>query len=157
MKNKYVILLVIVFFIAGYLTSSYFEKEINAKIIKGNFTPSYVPESIDEIVRNCRDLNVMQTSLCLRDNVATFYKYTDTDDALTLSFESLKEYGGDCKNYAELYEVLGKKAGFETTTRSFLAIDNVAPGHRWTYVWDNEDYCVIDMLEVKCYERRQTC
>jgi len=112
-----------------------------------------IPNTESEIVNNCKNLNLNETALCLRDNIETFYIYTSTDDEIAnhMTFDEIKELGTDCGGFAYLYERLGKELGFESNTNSYAGLKDIYLGHRWTTVWDNETYCKLDMLKVNCW------
>lgn len=106
-----------------------------------------IPNSEQEIVDNCKNLNLQESAYCLRDNVETFFVYNITDDKYQ-DVKTLKEKGGDCYNYAKLYDVLAIKLGFNSKT---IHIDNGEIDHRIEIVSDESGYCVIDLLNVVCW------
>jgi len=136
-----------IIFILGFIVSQVVgEIELN----KQDFTPKIIPYSEQEIINNCKNLDVVNASFCLRDNIKTFYLYNKTEDSISLTFEELKERGGDCRNYAFLYERLGENLGFESTTRKWNGLKDVFPSHRFAFLWDDKFYCKLNMLEVEC-------
>lgn len=112
-----------------------------------------IAESEQEIIEDCSNLDLINTSYCLVDNVKTFYIYNKTDDNLKLTFNQLKERGGDCRNYAFLYERLGKELGFDVTTVRNDGVKGLYNAHRYAVLWDEETYCKLDLIkEVKCFK-----
>ena len=107
-----------------------------------------IPLTKQDIVDNCANLDVIDTSSCLRNYVETFYKYKVTNDNLHLSFDQLKEMGGDCKDYSELYNELGQKLGFYSNKYAFNI--NQSVGHSFAVLSSEEGYCIIDQLNVWC-------
>lgn len=143
----------VLIFILGFAVSQVIDefKKIPSGI---EFTPQTIPYSEQEIINNCLNLDVVNSSLCLRDNVETFFIYNVTDDekARSMSFEEIKKIGTDCGGYAYFYKRLAENLGFESTTRKWEGLMDVFPGHRWAVIWDDQHYCRIDMLYVNCFE-----
>jgi len=104
----------------------------------------------ESIVTKCSGLNVTDTAYCLRGNIKTFYKFNSTKDSINLSFNELKEKGGDCRNYAFLYEELGSSLGFNATTIRTEGIKGVMPAHRIAVIYDSITYCKLDQTKVDC-------
>ena len=122
---------------------------------EGNFEGENIniAESEQEIIENCSNLSLTNTSYCLVNNIKTFYIYNKTDDNLKLTFNQLKERGGDCRNYAFLYERLGKELNFNATTVRNNGVKGLYNAHRYAVLWDEETYCKLDLIkEVKCYK-----
>jgi len=117
-----------------------------------SFKPTETITSEQDIINNCKNLSLVYTSQCLIENVATIYKYSVTDDKLNLTFEDIIKKGGDCRDYAFLYERLSKELGFNATTNTYNGIPNVHNAHRWAEVWDETDYCELDLKQVNCYK-----
>ena len=108
-----------------------------------------IPTSEQEVINNCKDLNLTKTAYCLRDNIKTFYFY-NINNKTYFDIETLKEKGGDCYNYAKLYEYLGKELDFNSTTIRNNGIKNIKPAHRWAVIWDDKTNRKIDQLKVQC-------
>ena len=127
---------------------------VNKAIFEESNTPDRIPESEMEIILNCRNLTLRETAYCLKDNIEVFYIYNVTDDdiAETMTLDEIKEVGTDCGGYSYLYRRLAKEIGFNATTNRYNGIKNVHPAHRWAEIWDNETWCKLDLLKVKCYE-----
>ncbi len=117
------------------------EEEINWGITEG------------EIIETCKNLNLTESAFCLRDSLKPIYIYNVTDDKLDLTFNELKERGGDCRNWAFLYEELGENLGFNTTTVRNEGVKDLYNPHRYAVIWDEENYCRLDLMNVKCKER----
>lgn len=118
------------------LTGCYQEQEENQE------TSNTISEQ--SIIQNCTNLSLSQTAYCLRDNVKTFYKFNVTDDAWELSFNTLVERGGDCRNYAFLYSNLAGQLGFENKTIPIK-------GHRFAVISKDGYFCVLNLLRVECF------
>ena len=50
------------------------------------------------------------------DEVSKFYNYNSSNHGKELTFEELKEIGGNCKHYTDLYESMAREDGFYTKT-----------------------------------------
>lgn len=143
------IFFLIAFFIIGF-GSSQIIGVMNVNHIIDKFTDhKQVPQTEQDIINDCEGLGVQETSLCLRDNVKTFYDYSETSESHS-DLKTLKERGGDCYNYAEFYKRMGMKLGFNSETQRYDGIDSVVDSHRWAVLWDGVEYCKIDLLEVRC-------
>ena len=105
------------------------------------------PNSEQDIIDNCENLELFDTAKCLNDNINTFYKFNKTDDALIQAFNNLKIRGGDCMDYSRLYEKLGNKLGF---TSKIVRISLTKIDHVFTIINDGEDYCILDQNEYWC-------
>jgi len=116
---------------------------------EGQEEQNIIPTSEQEVINNCKDLNLTKTANCLRDNIKTFYFYNINNESY-FDIETLKEKGGDCYNYAKLYEFLGKELDFNSTTIRNNGIKNIKPAHRWAVIWDDKTNCKIDQLKVQC-------
>jgi len=77
-----------------------------------------------------------------------FYKYEITNDSITLTFEELKFKGGDCKNYADLYTILGKELGYLSRTKAFTISKERRIGHAFSVLSSEEGYCVLDQTRL---------
>jgi len=113
-----------------------------------------IVESELEIIENCRNMSLEDSAECLVSAIKPFYIYNVTDDKIKLNISQLKERGGDCRNWAFLYQRLGKDLGFNTTTVKNGGVKGLYNAHRYAVIWDGSgSYCKLDMInKVKCYE-----
>ena len=146
-ETKFLIFFSISFFLLGFLLSELLHER--SKSFE-EFRNSITEENITE---KCKNLTLRESAYCLRDETEKFYKYKITDDSIDLSFEELKELGGDCRSYSFYYEELAKRLGFNSTTRAYGGKKDIFPGHRMAFMWDNETYCKLDLLDVSCSVR----
>jgi len=134
------------------------------------YKPDTIPMTEDEIIENCKNLDLKQTSYCLKENIKVSYNYNlsvarlrnekiynkeplickDGYGCEALTYEEILKEGGVCYDYAYLYERLAKELRFNATTRDYRSIENVIFGHRWAIIWNNEEYCILDMLNIEC-------
>ena len=111
-----------------------------------------IPISEAEIVERCGDLDITSTSICLKKNIKTFYKYTRTSDdiASNMTLDDIKKNGTDCGGYSALYSRLIEEIGFNYTFRGYHMKMGIFPGHKFVVMWDDETYCKLDMLDRSC-------
>jgi len=109
------------------------------------------------IIDNCNgSLGVEEFSNCLVNEIKQFYIYNITNDSIQLTFEELKQRGGDCKDWSELYNELAESSGYDSVTRNYNSIVNVKYGHQWDIVYNETDWCEIDLLGVTCGKAEDT-
>ena len=110
--------------------------------------------SKEGIIENCKNLSLVDSANCLRNNLKPIYIYNKTDDSLELSFEEIKARGGDCRDWAFLYEELGEILGFNSTTVRNDGVRGLYNPHRYAVIWNENDYCKLDLMGVNCNERK---
>ena len=129
----------------------YFPQEIEG-VNDGSFNPEF-----NFITKQCNNLStVLDKSLCLRNQVRKFYVYNSTDDNWNLSFKEIVERGGDCKDWSMLYIQLAKSIGLNATYGRYDGIKDIHFGHRWAVVYNEVNYCKIDLMDVECHKRENT-
>jgi len=113
-----------------------------------NFLESPLNETKD-IIYNCAGMNVQDTGRCLNRQVKEIYKYNVTDDSVNMNFTELKERGGDCKDWHDLYSSMAIKLGFNSTKVRIHVRNNTA--HAFTIISDEEGYCLLDQRKYFCF------
>ena len=100
--------------------------------------------------KDCSGLDLFNTSYCLRNELALFYKYNISNLDNDLNLNELKDLGGVCWHYAEYYDNRLKELGFN----SKLILVNIKEklDHEFTITSNEEGYCVLDQLIVRCVE-----
>jgi len=97
--------------------------------------------------KQCSDLNLRETSKCLRNYVSTFYNYTIRSDEIR-TIEDIKQNGGDCYDYNRLYERLANQLGFDSYSFQIKVGDIY---HRIAIITDETEYCLLDQLaKINC-------
>lgn len=91
----------------------------------------------------CSNLTLIGTAECLQRFVSTFYNYTVRIDTYK-SLDNIKENGGDCFDYSNLYVEMAKSLGFKAETHKL-------PTHMFAVIYDETGYVVIDMLSPNKY------
>ena len=116
-----------------------------------NYNKEIIINSEEDILNNCKDLDIEKTSYCLRDNIKPIYKYNLSKRVyVTPTFDKLKLNGGDCEDWSVYYSHLGEELGFKS---SFINTYGKVP-HQWTILTDEKLSCEIDQLKVNCYENK---
>lgn len=145
---------IIFFLFFSYLSNNYI-------IIPNNHTEKIIPEqenksipdSEQDIIDDCKNLYITDTAKCLVENVKTFYKPRITDNSLFLSFDDLKNYGGDCKDWSIFYERVSKRLGFYATTIFFIR--NNEESHQVAFLNNDDGYCILDQKIYFCSEYKK--
>lgn len=101
----------------------------------------------------CKNLNLFNTSYCLRDNLREWFNYNISNVGKNLTLDELKQEGGVCQHYAEWYSAQMKSLGFHTQE---IIIDTDGTLHEFTIASNYEGYCLADQRTVVCYRLTQT-
>ncbi|HEY0090056.1 MAG TPA: hypothetical protein VGB37_14515 [Candidatus Lokiarchaeia archaeon] len=117
-----------------------------------DYTPSIIPSSEQDIINNCNNIfDIEQKSLCWRDNIQTFYNYTEIDGIY--NFNELKTYGGDCSEWSSLYQRLANIDKIQNEIIVEKSLDNWTTRHIFLIIYNNETECKLNQLEVQCYPK----
>lgn len=106
------------------------------------------PTSEQEILDRCEDKNLKRTFNCFKNNIETFYLYNETDDSIETDFDYLKEFGGDCKDWTDIYSRLCNETNYYCRTVNIL--NSAKIGHALLLVSDETGYCLVDQLNIWC-------
>lgn len=104
------------------------------------------------ITESCEGLDLFETSECLNSNVRGLFKFNISNIGKELTFEELKEQGGVCSHYADLYYEAGEELGFNMK-RVNVYTDKTQPiniRHAFTVISGKEGYCVLDGRNMNC-------
>ena len=96
----------------------------------------------------CINLTMKETAYCLNDYVIGIYKYKVREDIEKPTLEELKEEGGDCKNWAELYMKHIDNLGFNSERPVIITSDKSR--HTFAVISDSSGYCILDQRNVRC-------
>lgn len=107
-----------------------------------------IPIKENDIIEDCKNLDIEETSICLTSNIRSFFKYRINEDSNILSFEELKEQGGDCKDYSELYGRISKEISLYSESCRFQISEDSY--HRIEIISKNNTYCVLDQKKYLC-------
>lgn len=134
----------LIIFIA-YSSSAWFnEKKIN-----------YYLDSklINEYFQSCNNLTLPKSAGCTNNLIRKFFIYNDTPDSKLLRFHELIERGGDCRDWALLYEDLGNELNFNVLTPVMKINNNES--HRIA-IWSNDDgFCILDQKNYVCFKNEK--
>lgn len=90
---------------------------------------------------NCTNLDLILTSECLQKEVSTYFNYSIRDD-LDRSLENIKQFGGDCFDYNNLYVKWLKELGFNAELIQFDL--NNETSHVLALGYTHNSYCILD-------------
>lgn len=134
------------FFLIGMAGGYYYYEnyEVDETI---SFEDQYAGE-FENYALDCTNLSLVETALCLRENVSAIFSYNITPDDWDLTYEELVTRGGDCRDWAFYYEQImpegfyGRTFGFEYTNET---------AHRFFVLSNDEGYCILDQLApIRC-------
>jgi len=97
----------------------------------------------------CINLPLIETAHCLNDYVNSIYKYKETDDSKSLTIEELKERGGDCNDWTDLYIGYIEDLNFNAKK---VIIDTGKDAHAFAVISDETAYCKLDQMSLDCFE-----
>ena len=98
----------------------------------------------------CANLSMMKTAHCLNDYVNSIFIYKETKDIEKLTLDELKEVGGDCKNWAELYMDFTEDLGFNA--EGVVIYTSEESRHAFAVISDKTGYCILDQMSVECFK-----
>lgn len=159
--------------VTSYVINDLSKQEVNS------FTPNSIPNSQEEILNNCKNLDLKQTSICFRDNIKTFYNYSNDEieyrsingkyyiinefnknessyqETNIKLIDYLKENGGECEQWSLLYLELCEKIGFKCNEVTNGGVLNIIDGHKYMIMSNSTNYCKLDLLKVSCGENKK--
>ena len=102
-------------------------------------------------ISDCENLSIDKSVECLRDFVSPFYNYIITTDS-DRTFEDIKENGGDCYDYSNLFKDLA--LSIDLNAETFAMYPDKGSGHMIVHIWDKNltGYCTVGGLDVECRE-----
>lgn len=111
-------------------------QELNTKTNTLWFYESVIP---------CKTDNLQETANCIKDKVKTIYNYHSTADTFKTNDEIIAN-GGDCLDYASLYESLAVMLGYNASV-----IVRHQEGHAITIMTDGKTVCELNLdLDPEC-------
>jgi len=99
--------------------------------------------------KECENLTMKETAFCLNDYVSSIYKFKSRNDLENPTLKELIEEGGDCLNWAELYDNYIKELGFNSKITIVDTGNKTA--HAITIISDETGYCILDQGSVRCF------
>lgn len=102
------------------------------------------PTSIS-INTDCKGLDLINSSKCLRNQLKIFYKYNISELNSEYSIERIKSFGATCWQFSRWYRDEFINLGFKAKTLDIYGDDS---GHEITIAWTNNltngSYCLLD-------------
>jgi hypothetical protein len=102
--------------------------------------------------KDCEDLDLIDTSFCLREKLLPIYKYNISNVGKKLTDEQLIKEGGVCSSYSDWYEKRANSLGYYS--KGIVISVNPEFDHKFAIISDNSGYCVLDQMNVKCFSLR---
>lgn len=113
------------------------------------FTDYFKEESIitidteNDIIKGCSNLNIVETAVCLNTNLKVIYYFNLSNTGKKLTFEQLKELGGTCEHYSELYKSAAEELGF-VAELEIVDMRDKEFDHVYTRISDETAYCILE-------------
>ena len=143
MTSKILTLILILGLVICSITLGYLAKDDISNLIRRiNNKQIDTPE-------DCVNLSLIETAHCLNDYVNTIFKFKETDDYKSLTIEELKEEGGDCNDWADLYVSYIEDLNFNAKK---VIIDAGKDQHAFAIISDETGYCKLDQMSLDCFE-----
>ena len=105
-----------------------------------------IAESEKEIVEDCKNMSLINTSICINSYISDMFFYNTNNTNVSIkdmSFERLKNEGGVCRHWNFYIEKIGEELGFSSEHVTFLP--KMKHGFSVLYDHQNNAYCVLDM------------
>lgn len=144
MKEEIILVFALLSLALVCVSIGYFAQEdINSLIRKIKSEKIETPEQ-------CINLSMVETAYCLNNYINSIYKYKKTNDLIKLTFEELKEEGGDCLNWAELY--ISYIDNLDFYSEMVVISTNKGEAHAFAIMSDDTGYCILDQMSLDCLE-----
>jgi len=100
----------------------------------------------NDIINACKNKSIFDAGMCAKSIVHANFYYNISNIGRDMTWEELKEEGGVCKQYAELYEEIGDELGFYSKKFVFTTSENSTLTKKHAIaIWSNEEgYVVLD-------------
>lgn len=93
----------------------------------------------------CTDLDLEDTAYCLKNYISVFYNYKERSEEVR-TLDDIKENGGDCYDYSNLYHRLAKGLGYNSQLITISVDEKV--NHMINIISDETGYCILDQKRV---------
>jgi len=101
----------------------------------------------EKIIEECDGGNLFEDSVCLNEYVKKIYKYRLNFDSNSLTFDELKEEGGDCYDYTRFYcNILTDEYKFNCNQIKIRSGTDTS--HIIALAYNEEGYVVLDMKDI---------
>lgn len=105
-----------------------------------------IPDTKQDIIDDCKNFSLVRTAECLNEDIRTFYRYRFSIYEPT--FQDLKDYGGTCMDWSNLYKDLALELGFYADLIPINMTERT--GHMITLISNREGYCILDSKNLYC-------
>jgi len=143
MKNEILSIIVIFSLVISSITLGCLAKDDISRLIRR------IKNKQVDTPEECINLSLIETAHCLNDYVCSIYKYNETSDSKSLTIEELKERGGDCNDYADLYISYIEDLNFNAKK---VIIKTGKDAHAFAVISDETGYCKLDQMSLDCFE-----
>lgn len=104
----------------------------------------------NEIIDKCNKERRIDKELeCVRTEIKDFYYYRIRNDSEEITFNELFLEGGDCGNWAQFWEYVGERLGYEIDPIRISVNETTA--HRFSILSNEQGYCKTDQTHVDCF------
>ena len=154
MLNGLIIAIVVILGgIAGAILVEEFDIYNHIKFVNDAGTENIEQTNITNIINNCATLSRIDMKLiCVRQQLQPFYQYKIRNDKKDVSYKILLEEGGDCRNWAQLWNYIAIELGLNK--QDIRIITNTSAknraSHRFSLYYNEQGYCLVDQMLVKC-------
>ena len=143
MKNEILSLIFIFSLVLSSIFLGYMAEDDISKLIRR------IKNKQVDTPEECINLSLIKTAHCLSDYVISIYKYNETDDFKSLTIEELKERGGDCNDWTDLYIGYIEDLNFNAKK---VIISTGKDAHTFAIISDETAYCKLDQMALDCFE-----
>ncbi len=106
--------------------------------------------TVEEMSAQCNHLERIDKRLqCVNTRVQMVYTYKVRPDDEIISFDTLMTEGGDCGNWAKLWEFIAEQ--YEYDIEPIRVGINETTAHRFSIISNEQGYCTVDQTKVKCF------
>lgn len=152
-KKKHETIFLVLFYLSTLMSGAIIGilvfKQVQDNKININAIVDYSSSSDISDYKQCKNLSLINTASCLENYVLTFYNYTIREDSYH-SLEDVKENGGDCYDYSNLYVTMAESLGYKGKTTKITNTDKYA--HQFAVIYDEKHYCILDQtFKPVCY------
>lgn len=96
----------------------------------------------------CNMHNIVIDAGCFNRYVNSFYHYNISNVGKSLSFKQLKEEGGVCRHYTDIYNQIGEEMGYKTKE---IDIRYKNMSHVFSLIYNEDGYCLLDQVSYYCF------
>lgn len=123
--------------------------------IYGNYNKDNVLDfnySLDKRISMCNNNSIENNINCINQYLENHFKYVRINDNITLSNEDLLKFGGDCNNWAMLWEYISEKLNYDSKSimLNVTETDKYYYVHKFIIISNDFGYCKVDQIYINC-------